>query len=216
MSSARCNRRVSLGKLRYSGDIRIAGHVPAPWPLARLRYSNPWGRGGLCRGRRAIVSHPYASISRDQIRAIELPSDTECLRQLAGPVSQIDQTLGEPSSFLNRIETRHWLYGSQQHSEALAHLTAHSVCAPVNAIAEVDVEVAGLAKHRGVSLCSAAIGMGGRILGAAVGLNFHNAASASVSDDDELVQQLGGDDARVAGIEGTWKDLHRSTVGHCA
>src|SRR5690606_29851138 len=99
---------------------------------------------------------------------------------------------------------------AQQHARALAHFAADRVAAPVQAVAEVHVQVPGLAEHGGVARGHAAIRMRRGILAAGVGLHLDDAPRAAIVADQELVEQFGRDQGGMAAVERT---RHRRPSG---
>ena len=144
---------------RARATCRVAGHEPSPVvlePRPRCRHGQS-GPGGLGR-RSAVVTDRTAS--RCQVRVRSVPSnasvDAERLtRAVAGPLrarsrgrwptSRRPHRAGSPAIGATR---------PQQHRGAFALVAADRVRAPVHAVGEVHVQVAGGTEHRGVACCS--------------------------------------------------------------
>ena len=83
---------------------------------------------------------------------------------------------------------------------ALALVAAHGVGAPVHAVGEVHVEAAGRPEHGGVARRRAPVGVAGRIVGAAVGLDLDDPAGP-VAGTSTLLSSSGATSRAVAPVE---------------
>lgn len=145
----------------------------------------------ILRRRHPIAGDDDAVAAGHQVGAVEAAVQPEGLRELAGPAGQIVVAARSGAQFAHALQAQQRLDGPQQHRYAFAHFAADNVAAPVHAVSEVDIEVAGLTEHAGRTRRLTAIGVCGRIDTARVGFDFNNAAGSAIVTDQELVEQLG-------------------------
>ena len=104
--------------------------------------------------------------------------------------------------------------GADEDSAGLAGEVGGGVEAIVHAVDEVDVGAAGWAEEGEIIGGEAAVGVGGRVGEAEVGLDLGNAAGEALAveiADEEFAKEGSGDDFWGAGVEGSWKELGRVT-----
>lgn len=100
--------------------------------------------------------------------------------------------------------------GADENSSGFAGEMGGCIEAVVHAVDEVDVGAAGWAEEWGVVGGEAAVGVGGGVGEAEVGLDLGDAAGEALAvkiADKELAEEGSGDDLGGAGVEGSRKEF---------
>ena len=100
--------------------------------------------------------------------------------------------------------------GADEDSTSFAGEMGGCVEAVVHAVDEVDVGAAGWAEEGEVIGGEAAVGVGGGIGEAEVGLDLDDAAGEALAvqiADEKLAEEGPGDDLGRAGVEGAWEEF---------
>ncbi len=168
------------------------------------------GRGGR---RRAVVADPRSGLRRHrEVGAVVPAVDAEapgrawpdrCRAQL----SRRDAA----ARGAHRGDARDRRERAQQHRGAFALIAADRVRAPVHAVGEVHVQMAGRTEHRGVAGGRAPVGVARRVVGPEVRLDLDDAPAAGAAYED-LVEQIGRDLASVTPVEVTVERLQRDSA----
>src|SRR6266511_6054467 len=198
--------RTLLAARRATGaDIRVVPHEPAPAVLVSPTgvESDPRGTSGTA-WRRDPVVHD-AQRAPCQIGAVVRPGDPERLgqpRRARGQLTVAPRRVTPVAHDLDALDGR---AAPQQYRARPARLTADDVGAPMHAVREVHVEVAGRAEHHAIARRLTPIPVAPRILVARVRLDLDepdgDPTELRVVGDEELVEQVGRELTRVTCVE---------------
>src|ERR1700754_1997306 len=106
--------------------------------------------------------------------------------------------------------------GADEDSAGLAGEVGGGIEAVVHAVDEVDVGATGWAEEGEVVGGEAAIGVGGGVGEAEVGLDLDDAACEALAveiADEEFSEEGSGDDLGGAGVEGSWEEFGPGSWG---
>ena len=184
-AAARSSGAVELGRQReqrgHAGFERWSepGRAPAPRVLGAGRQADAGAHGRDVGRRRAVVDDRHAPVGGDEVGAVEGAGRAR-RPGTAGPGRQQVAVAPRRRPASARISSS----PAPARPPAAARpppplVAAHRVGAPVHAVGEVHVEAAGRPEHRGVALRHAPVGVAARVLGAAVGLDLHDASRPS-------------------------------------
>ena len=143
-------------------------------------------------GRRgAVVADPRRSLrGHGEVHAVVPPVDAERLAELRRPAAERSVGSIATSRGAHRGNARDRRERTKQHRSSSPSWPQTALRAPVHAVGEVHVQVAGRAEHGGVASREAAIRVARGIVGAEIGLDLDDAAPARAADQD-LVEQVG-------------------------
>ena len=149
------------------GHHRHAAHVPPPRQVGASREADP-GRPHRCRGAAPSSARSMRPVGGDQVGAVEAAVDAEGLAEPAGTPAQVAvelAALAPPAGAPHGVQAGDGRGPGAGPPAALPPSAADDVGAPVHAVGEVDVEVAGRAEHeRALRRGPAPIGVAARVV----------------------------------------------------
>src|SRR5262249_31632600 len=168
------------------GNAYAVGQVEAPWPVGCLGEANPCG----------LNDRPYRgggaanlNVSRVERKAVLLAGQSQGLTDAAGSAAQ-PLNLHRSAAQLHRLDPADGFQCSDQNGFTCPYWPGNGICAPVDAINEIGIQVARRPKHNPVPSTNSTIRMGCRIVPkVCFGLNYDAGRRVSTDFADQYATQ---------------------------
>jgi hypothetical protein len=147
-----------------------------------------------------------------QVGAVVFQRDPQRLGQLARPGAEVAGGLGFGAAGEHGVEAFEGFQRADQHAAGPFRQVPPRIQAAVQAVAEVDVRMAGLAEDGASALGQAREAVGGLVSGAQVCLGFDDAPGQGTVAEDGA-EQLAGDGLCVPAVESRRQDSHERGIG---
>ncbi len=206
-----------IGHSFPAGDERISGKEKSEKLIWSLCDADA-GAGQDASRTEIVRGKPQAGFAGDQIASVVAgTSDAECLCEATGAAGEITKIAGMVDGELpggrHGGDSGERFKGAEKNASGLALGLAGNIQAVMIAVDEIHVSVPGRSEDHGISGRFAGGSMGGRILRAEIGFEFHDASGANPAAflaNQNFAKKVVGDPTGIAIKESPFENAKRS------